>query len=175
MKANNLVYRIEIAGIKSALKDLKKFTGENRIKVMKKAFRAAANAILKNMRKRLKTNGHYRSGLLYKSLKTKLKYYKKLDVLVVMVGVKSNMKGTYKGNPITSHKYAHFITKGRKSFTQFYSPFFVMKNSPSRAALLTREIGAVQADNFIAAAVYTQQVAAIAAAKKVLDKELTKK
>lgn len=102
------------------MQGIEKLQGPERLKLMKKAMRAAGRVMLQVARRVYKGMVKDRSGTLRKSLKSRLRFYKKADVLVLLVGVQSWFKGEYNGQRVIAHKYAHLVTRGRKKFRQTY-------------------------------------------------------
>jgi hypothetical protein len=84
--------------------------------VIRRAVRAAGKIYLAEMRAMVQRNK--RSGVIAKSIGLKSRYYKKGDVFVAIIGVKSNIAGAWKGRRVISHKYAHLLDRGRSGMTQ---------------------------------------------------------
>lgn len=177
--------RIELTGLRNALKDLKKIKDRTRrLKVMKKAIRAAGRVLLSSMRGIIKAKLR-RSGNLLKATSTRLRYYRKSDILVLMVGIKSWVIGDYKGRKTVSHKYAHLAQKGHKAFTQIVkvqpgkrymikgsSGLVVVSNRSPTVIQLRRRIGAAKGENFVESVTRMQGNVALRKAEEVLQKEL---
>ena len=149
-------YRIELGGIQDILSRTKDITDPAaRLKLMKKAIRAAGAYLLKQIRRLLKK--HDRTGWLRKSMKSKLKYYKKSGTLVLIVGVGSNLRTTAQlekwlgkarktvAANIVSHNYAHLLFEGHKAFTQTIT--YTTKRG--KQVTMRRRIAAARGDNVI--------------------------
>jgi len=148
--------KMELVGVNEALSQATDMTDPKRRKaLMKKALRAGGAILLKFMRQKLRK--HDRTGWLRKNLISKLKYYKKQDTMVLILGVKSNATTTVtvekrlgnsvvqKTERITAHKYAHLVMFPRRSFTQQLS----FTNKTGKVVTQQRRITGYQGDNVI--------------------------
>lgn len=108
--------RFEIKDVKAGLVLLHKVPDEIRRKAFRKALRVGARVLVRGMRAGLRR--HKRTGTLASSIKTRVKYYAKGDVMIVVVGVASATRGTFRGRDITPYKYSHFVTNPRRRFLQ---------------------------------------------------------
>lgn len=179
-----VLVQIHLEGLQQALKGLKKYKGDDRVKLLKKAVRAAGNELLKVARKFVPVD----TGWLKKSLSQKIWYNKKKDILAAIVGVKSwatavvfpdksfqkwNLKKDGRNFPaksrfVIAHKYAHFAYGDRKSFLQTYT----YTNRKGSKVQIRRQIGASKGTKFLDKAVQNAQSKAIAKAADVVAKGL---
>lgn len=149
-------YKVQLSGLSEILRAADAiFDPKKRLALMKKAIRAAGAVLLKEMRRRLKS--HDRTGWLRKSMKSKLKFYKKSSTLVMIVGVASGMRTTADvekrlgkakktvAQNIVSHNYAHLVFGKRKAFTQTIN--YVTKKG--KRVVMQRRIAAYAGDNVI--------------------------
>ncbi len=150
--------KFEVSDVNRALSSLGELPEEMRKAVARAAIRRGARVLVNGMRRALRK--HKRTGLLSNSIRTRIRYYNKRNTMVVLVGVASNVSGTFRGERITTHKYEHFVRGFRRSFVQKYRAW-------GRGPILTRTIGAHAPDDFVTSAAtsgYTEVHSAIEAA-----------
>lgn len=160
-KDSIVTVQVELTGIKEAMAGIERLEKKNRIVWMKKALRRAGAYVLRFIR--IEAKKHDRSNTLYRSLKSKLKYYKKTDTLVMLLGVRSWFEGTFRGRKVVPHRYLHLILKGHKEFQQQFvtkpGKRYAKKDkrtgklvfyTAKKPMHITRRVGAAKADNFIA-------------------------
>lgn len=103
--------RIGLHGVKEALRGLRKYANPYRKQLMRKALRAAGRYLLALAKLYVPKN----SQLLFRSLTTRMKYYAKNDVLVLVMGPKSWATTIHNGRKQIAHKYAHLAEDGRSA------------------------------------------------------------
>lgn len=101
---------ITLEGVRPALKGLKRFTGAARRTVMRKALRAGGKVILQLAKKFVPK----RSKTLFKSMAVKVKYYKKREAAVAMIGPRTWFYGEWRGRKLIAHKYAQLVEQGTR-------------------------------------------------------------
>lgn len=148
--------RFEVADVKAGLAALRTIPEEMRRQVFRKAMRAGARVIVNGMRQGLRR--HRRTGTLSGSIKTRVRYYAKGDVMVVVVGVSSGSTGSYRGERVVPYRYSHFVTNPRRAFTQ---------ECPRNSGKF-RRIGANRPDDYVTNAVVSGRSEVIAAMQKVV-------
>lgn len=150
--------RFEVRDVREGLQRLRDVPPELRRKAVQKAVRAGARYLVQQMKGAMRK--HFRTGTLAKMLKTRVRYYAKRSVMVVMVGVNSEKNaGTFRGNRITPYRYAHFVTRYRRRFLQ---------ECPRKSGRF-RWIGANRPDDFVSNATLSGRSAVIAVMKRVID------
>lgn len=144
-----------IQGFQEALKDLEKLQGKDRERVFKKALRAAG----KVLRLQLAMLTPIRSGTMKRSMQYRVKYNKKTDTFILLVGVKSWYSGIWQGKKVVPHRYGHFVTGGRKGFQQNIrirpgqtlkvGRNGFIKNHGKMPMFLTRKVGAAKPNDLL--------------------------
>ncbi len=96
---------------------------------------------------------HTRTGTLARSIKTKVKQYRRGGVTVGMIGVPSWSAGEAHGKQIIAPKYSHFVTRPRKGFWQAYP----------KGSKRLRWIGPNTPDDYVAKALADSKSGAVSA------------
>jgi hypothetical protein len=135
-------FKVKVEGLDELLRPmLTEFVGTDRIKRLRVAYSKAANRMKYYMKSAFAK--HRRSGLLYKSISYRVKYYRARDTLVLIVGVKSKQELVYKGRKQVSHMYAKFLIKGRGQAKQLLRqpPFHPRTTDPAAKPKYPRTSG----------------------------------
>lgn len=99
--------RLSITGDKALERTLKTL-GD---KVQKKVLRGAVTAGARPIQRAAKSKARKQSGLLKKSLGTKVRANKN-GTVTARIGPRTNIEGTYKGRKRRPARYAHLVEKG---------------------------------------------------------------
>lgn len=163
-----------IQGFAAAIKDLEMLKGKDKERVIKKSLRAAG----KVLRARLAMLTPVRSGTMKKSMQYRVKYIKKSDTFLLLVGVKSWYSGTWQGKTVIPHKYGHFVTGGRKGFQQNIQikpgaslrigKNAVIKNHGKMPMILRRAVGAARPNDLLFTAFKLAENAALQVARNAI-------
>ena len=149
--------KFEVQNVRDGLVGLRNVPEAIRRKTMIKAMRTGARVLVKGMRKGLRR--HKRTGALSASIKTNVKYYAKRNVMVVVVGVSSGARGTFRGEQTTPWRYSHFVTNPRRAFTQ---------ECPRNSGRF-RRIGANTPDDYVSEASVSGRSEVVAAMRRIVD------
>jgi hypothetical protein len=110
--------RVDLTDIYQSVKQqIEGYKGTTKIIVLRTMMSKIANVSKRILRSAV--SKHFKTGLLYTSVSYRVRFYRSTETMVMIVGFKSKQVAFDKwGNRQISHKYAHFLTGGRKKAKQ---------------------------------------------------------
>lgn len=129
-----------LTGLTSALAALDKVSDRLRGKVLRKALTAGQKPLIAAARSRAPK----RTGLLRKSLGSKVKIYRTSNSFVAVTGPRTSIQGEHKGKKVVPARYAHLVELGTKRASPH--PFLVPAAQSSQAAILVAMNRVIAAD-----------------------------